>query len=727
MLSVLSTLFDLALVVIGFSLIILIHELGHFLAARWAGIRVLAFSLGFGPAIVSYRRGFGVQRGSSEEQYVALQERRLNGEFVPELAGVSPTEYRWNVLPLGGYVKMLGQDDADPTARSGEPDSYQSASVWKRMVVISAGVIFNVLAAVALFMIVFTVGLRTEAPVIGDVARESPAATAVASNAAALGVTRPGLQPGDRVLSLNGAAPDSFKDITIAAAMAAKGSTVQVRVERAGVPEPLQFDIEPKPDRYSKLLDLGVRPASAPALIGGRFTADERELLAKRLTAVGLPGVQPGMRLTGARVEGTDPLTSPQGLSPHALVELARASQGRPLTLTFSPAEGMTGAPLTVDVPPRPELPIQEFVGSTADAVVAVPHLLGLLPVMRVDDVDAKFPNAKILKPGDVFARLGDLEWPNMVEGMAEIRRASAGRGDQASIPVSVYRHQAEGGYAVVDLGELKIVNRRIGIAVGAADDLAIVARWPNLTMTNSAAAGATDQPPLKAPSGSLLALTPGSRILSVNDTPVNDLADVRAALVAAAASGPTTVSLEVQLPVPGAELRQRVAWPLSTDEAKALAQLSWLSPIGPADFEPLEVVLKGQGPLGAVTLGLRETNRVMLSTYITFLRLFQGTVKVEHLKGPVGIAHVGTLIADRGFIWLMFFLAVISINLAVINFLPLPIVDGGHMVFLIYEAIVGKPVSVAVQNVATMAGLVLVASLFLLVTYNDLANLLLR
>jgi regulator of sigma E protease len=98
--------------------------------------------------------------------------------------------------------------------------------------------------------------------------------------------------------------------------------------------------------------------------------------------------------------------------------------------------------------------------------------------------------------------------------------------------------------------------------------------------------------------------------------------------------------------------------------------------------------------------------------------------VKVEHLKGPVGIAHLGTLVAERGFIWLLFFMALISINLAVINFLPLPIVDGGQFLFLVYEQIRGKPVPPGFQNVVTMAGLVLIGCVFLIVTYNDITHL---
>src|SRR6056297_718033 len=91
-----STLFDLLLVVVGFGLIIVIHELGHFLAARWAGIRVFAFAVGFGPALLSYRKGMGVRRGSSEPAYRAmLGDRGLTVHDEPP-AEVSPTEYRLN-------------------------------------------------------------------------------------------------------------------------------------------------------------------------------------------------------------------------------------------------------------------------------------------------------------------------------------------------------------------------------------------------------------------------------------------------------------------------------------------------------------------------------------------------------------------------------------------------------------------------------------------------------
>ena len=121
--------------------------------------------------------------------------------------------------------------------------------------------------------------------------------------------------------------------------------------------------------------------------------------------------------------------------------------------------------------------------------------------------------------------------------------------------------------------------------------------------------------------------------------------------------------------------------------------------------------------------MGVAETHRVMMTTYATFDRLISGTVKVEHLKGPIGIARLGVMVAERGMIELLFLFGLISINLAVINFLPLPIVDGGQFLLLLVEQIRGRPVSLRIQNAVTWVGLVLIASLFLFITYNDIVG----
>jgi regulator of sigma E protease len=728
LLGYLGTLFDLALVLVGFTLIIVIHELGHFLTARWAGIRVHAFAVGFGPALVSWRRGLGLRRGSSEPEYLALQDSSTaDRERKPSrAAGVSPTEYRFNAIPFGGYVKMLGQDDADPGARSEAADSYQSAPVWKRMIVISAGVILNLVTAAILFVVVFTLGLETEPARVGEVRTDSPAATAVALNASELGVTTPGLQPGDRIVSINGQAPDSFKDVALTAAMTAKNQPIDLTVERPGVAEPLRFAIVPRINDLTRMLDIGIGPAASGKLVGSRFTARESADFKRMLKDRGLPELEPGSVLVSV---GGQPAESFYDLSR----AIARSGSQAVLATFRSPA----GVEQTVSLTPTAELPTKLY--DTPLGRIAVTELLGLSPVMAVSNVVPESGGEKAgLQSGDIFAQLGDLEWPNVPEGILEINR-----GQRVTVPITVARPGAEtGSWVLDDRGPVKVTRGRVGFGFTTSAEVStMVARHPTLVSSVVMDDGAAGAPagPAGEPSGAALRLAPGSRILSVDGRAVDDFAELRNELQAsvrgqagtAGSEGTARVTLRVRPPLrdeaAAIAAEREVVWLIPGAEVRELLALGWSSPLPPTIFALEKTVLKGESPVASVSLGVRETNRVMVSTYLTFARLFQGTVRVEHLKGPVGIAHVGTQIAERGFIWLLFFMAVISVNLAVINFLPLPIVDGGQFLFLVWEQVTGRMVSVLVQNLATLAGLALIGSMFLIVTFNDLANLLWR
>src|SRR5688572_9139545 len=102
------------------------------------------------------------------------------------------------------------------------------------------------------------------------------------------------------------------------------------------------------------------------------------------------------------------------------------------------------------------------------------------------------------------------------------------------------------------------------------------------------------------------------------------------------------------------------------------------------------------------------------------------GSVSPKNLMGPVGIFQHGAGFAFKGTDWLIWFLAMISANLAVVNFLPIPIVDGGLFTFLVVEKIQGKPISAKTQSIAQVVGLAIILSVFLLVTYQDIARMLL-
>jgi len=121
-----------------------------------------------------------------------------------------------------------------------------------------------------------------------------------------------------------------------------------------------------------------------------------------------------------------------------------------------------------------------------------------------------------------------------------------------------------------------------------------------------------------------------------------------------------------------------------------------------------------------AVLMGMEHTKKFILQVYMTLAGLFRGTVSPDNLHGIVGITKVGYDVQERGPVWLWYVLALVSVNLAVANFLPLPIVDGGLFLLLILEKIRGRPLSLKVQSAIQVVGIVLLAGMFIYVTCND-------
>jgi regulator of sigma E protease len=675
MLESLTSFGQLLLVVIGFGSVIFVHEMGHFLAAKWAGIRVHEFAIGFGKPICSWRRGVGFRTGSTRPGVSPAS---------PTPAGEGETEYRLNWLPFGGYVKMLGQDDLNPS-ESKDPDSYTQRPIWKRMIVVSAGVVMNLILAALLFLFVFMVGLPAPSPTIGSVRPDSPAARAIPVSDRAL---EPGLRTGDEILDIRGRRTMSFADLSLAAAMARRGEPIPITVRRAGHADPIAFTMIPELSEDTRLLELGVGSALSAELQSPPDDPMFRIYYEMHRANAGLVGMPDGSRLV--RVSG-EPVTLGD-----PLFDAFESSGGAPVTFTIRTPDG---ADTTVTRSPEPDLQI----ATTTDAKGAkrnTQHLLGLNPAAVVG-VCSEHALGQGLLPGDVFARVGDQVWPNIELAQSTIKGAAG-----SDLPVRVLRGA---GYVdlIVSIGR----DGRLGMYFEASPSKLppIIVRMP--TTTGALTSDAPD-------------LAPGTRILHVGDTEIESFADLRLALDDAPVG---EVGLLVRLPIgpdPAAAPTQSVRWELTAEDQQHLADLGWSSPVFPGLFRLDQTLLKAKNPVDALVMGVSETHRYVMMTYLTFVRLAQGTVKVEHIKGPVGIADFGTKVAAQGLLNLLFFLGVISANLAVINFLPLPIVDGGLFVFLLVEAITRKPVSVAIQSAATLAGVVLIGAVFLLVTFNDIRTL---
>lgn len=195
-----------------FGLLVFVHELGHFLTAKWAGIRVEEFGLGFPPNVVSVRKR---ERGGWEVMWFGRSREIDTSSTQNPFSGTSGgrsgesavvphhTIYSLNLLPIGGFVRMPGENgDATDDEGNYDSQSFAAKSAGKRIAVLCAGVVMNFLLGIVLFTIAYSVGqpVATNDPVIGTVQSGSPAQAA-------------GLRPNDRVLSVNGQPVKSFSQM----------------------------------------------------------------------------------------------------------------------------------------------------------------------------------------------------------------------------------------------------------------------------------------------------------------------------------------------------------------------------------------------------------------------------------------------------------------------------------------------------------------------------------
>ncbi|HAY38626.1 MAG TPA: RIP metalloprotease RseP [Desulfobacteraceae bacterium] len=138
------------------------------------------------------------------------------------------------------------------------------------------------------------------------------------------------------------------------------------------------------------------------------------------------------------------------------------------------------------------------------------------------------------------------------------------------------------------------------------------------------------------------------------------------------------------------------------------------------------EIFKKDLNFFQAFSESIIQTYQITALTIKGIVKLFQGTVSPKTLGGPIMIAQMAGQQAKEGVVNLIFFIALISINLAILNFLPIPVLDGGHLLFFFIEAVKGSPVSVKVREISQQAGIFVLILLMIYVFYNDIARVLL-
>ncbi|MGE0703619.1 MAG: RIP metalloprotease RseP [Vicinamibacterales bacterium] len=268
--------------------LVFVHELGHFLAAKRVGVKVLKFQLGFNPTIFSFRRG--------------------------------DTEYGIGALPLGGYVKMAGENPDD--ARTGSSDEFLSKSKWERFQILIMGPAMNLLLAFLLTALVLYQGARVpvfedEPPVVGSIQEDTPAA----------GVD---IQPGDLIVAVAGNRVDTWEDFFIAIG-SRPNRELDIELLRNGQPLTRRVTPETEPDDRFEVGSVGVLPDTHPYI--------ESVMEGSPAQQAGLQASDVITAVNGKRMTFQTELRDEIAENPAQPLSIELLRDGQPLQLTATPRQ----------------------------------------------------------------------------------------------------------------------------------------------------------------------------------------------------------------------------------------------------------------------------------------------------------------------------------------------------------------------------------------------------
>ncbi len=650
------------LVAVGFGFVIMIHEFGHFIIAKLAGIKVEAFSIGFPPTLIGIRKtkdGFKMRFLMGNREHIESDDQD------------DSTEYRIGLVPFGGFVKMMGQEDVGAAQKSGDKRSFANKPVWIRIAVVGSGVLFNAISACLIFMAVFLIGIKLPPAVVGGVRPGSPADVA-------------GLRAGDRITAVEGDTFVDFSSLPLAGALSKRGEAVEFTVEHPdGKIEKYELIAKQPPNVNIRMF--GIEQANSLKIAD----LDAPELNEEMF---GRSGLKPG-----------DVITAVNGEPVKNFYEYRQAIENAyqssvTLTVKSKKVGDYGGDTRQVSIPIYLNATLDDF-----DKGYRVAHIFSMLPRLKVLSVDQG--RRYDMKPGDIIVQAGGVEYPSY----EEFRKVTEDY-DSKEMPITLMRKNPQGRWdkieTVVEPSSPPGGGRvTVGVLLVLDGENPIVAD----TIAGEDGPGALEIPP-----GSIITSVAGQRV----ETFFEVIKLIRTGM------GQT---VEIEFVKPDKETGSVSAdVPATHDYINVTCETA---PFAPEDFTPtagfileqLEEEYKASNPVKALSMGLKKGTQFAANTYLTLRRLFTRDVSPKTLVGPVGIVTMSYQIAKHSVMDYVYFMGMLSCVIAVMNLLPIPVVDGGVIVMLIIEKIKGSPINEKVQQTISYVGLALLIALGVWLLFNDI------
>lgn len=606
------------MIILGFGLTIFVHEMGHFLMARKAGVRVLVFSIGMGPRL-----------------FTVLKDKK-------------GTEWILSAIPIGGYVKMLGQEDLPGTVpeHASTSDNYQSKTPWQKLGVIMAGVTMNVIFAYFLLVIAFSVGVPFTSNTIGGTLPNYPA-------------ERSGLKAGDTVIDINGQRIETWEDMIVSVSLSSPSEPLTIRVDRDG-----------------ELLSFQTSTTDSVTIDGETINLPVPEL-----------GLYPYKAPMVSKLNDADTLKK-IGLKPGQIVEKFKVNGG-----VFTTADGIQQAVIfspesSFEMRVRDGDELRTVSGNIASKTVFEP---GYQQIALISPMVGGASEKAGLKHGDVIKKIGK----QVVRGWDDLQKISAGITHSSPIPVVIEREGKEIIKTIRPQYNPRSERYLLGIRPTSderAKKISYVEPW--LT-------GLFNAPKIGDKIVSFEKKTPSfwekKRFFSSSDVEQTRFI--------------YTYARE------GVERKAIVLEQLmETKEIGYLIHFSYAEKMIKYPFY--------QSLYKSIYRGYLEIKEAILF----LVSLLKGNISMEMVGGPIKIFEISHIVAEaKGWGYFLLLFAKIGFSLAIINSLPIPVLDGGHAVFILYEMIRGRPAHPNVVIVLHYIGFITLISLFAFVMYNDIASLIMQ